>query len=113
MVEDATRRTRLANERTYLAWWRSGLTALAVSFGAGRIVPELAGGTTWPYVVIGAGFGVLGLAFILFALIRQRQVERALATGTYAPFDDRIALVLTVAGVLLGAGTILIVIVQS
>ncbi|HEX6762590.1 MAG TPA: DUF202 domain-containing protein [Gaiellaceae bacterium] len=25
-VEDATRRTRLANERTYLAWWRTGLT---------------------------------------------------------------------------------------
>ena len=22
-IEDATRRTRLANERTYLAWWRS------------------------------------------------------------------------------------------
>ena len=34
---DATRRTRLANERTYLAWWRTGLTAFAVSFGAGRI----------------------------------------------------------------------------
>jgi uncharacterized membrane protein YidH (DUF202 family) len=30
-VQDAIRRTRLANERTYLAWWRSGLTALAVS----------------------------------------------------------------------------------
>src|SRR5437870_13076633 len=28
---DATRRTRLANERTYLAWWRTGLTSLAVS----------------------------------------------------------------------------------
>jgi hypothetical protein len=47
------------------------------------------------------------------AMIRQRQVERALATGTQAPFDDRIALVLTITGVLLGAGTILIVIVQS
>jgi uncharacterized membrane protein YidH (DUF202 family) len=35
-VQDATRRTRLANERTYLAWLRSGLTALAASFGAGR-----------------------------------------------------------------------------
>lgn len=113
MVEDATRRTRLANERTYLAWWRSGLTALAVSFGAGRIVPELAGGTTWPYVVVGAGFGVVGLAFILLALVRQRQVERALAAGDYAPFDDRIAVAFTVAGLLLGVGTILIVIVQS
>jgi uncharacterized membrane protein YidH (DUF202 family) len=26
---DASRRTRLANERTELAWWRTGLTALA------------------------------------------------------------------------------------
>jgi polyphosphate glucokinase len=29
-VEDAARRTRLANELTYFAWWRTGLTALAV-----------------------------------------------------------------------------------
>lgn len=33
---DALRRTRLANERTHLAWWRTGLAALAVSLGAGR-----------------------------------------------------------------------------
>jgi hypothetical protein len=42
--------------------------ALAVSFGAGRIVPELAGRTTWPYAVVGAGFGLPGLASIAFAL---------------------------------------------
>ncbi|MET0972771.1 MAG: DUF202 domain-containing protein, partial [Thermoleophilaceae bacterium] len=29
--DDVTRRTRLANERTYLAWLRTGLTAFAVS----------------------------------------------------------------------------------
>src|SRR5438309_1899774 len=33
---DASRRTRLANERTYLAWLRSSLTALAVAVGAGK-----------------------------------------------------------------------------
>jgi putative membrane protein len=38
---DASRRTRLANERTYLAWMRSSLTALAVAVGAGKIVPTL------------------------------------------------------------------------
>ena len=53
---DATRRTRLANERTYLAWWRTGLTAFAISFGAGRIVPELSGGPNWPYELIGVAF---------------------------------------------------------
>jgi uncharacterized membrane protein YidH (DUF202 family) len=53
---DATRRTRLANERTYLAWWRTGLTAFAVSLGAGRLVPALTDATHWPYVVVGVGF---------------------------------------------------------
>jgi putative membrane protein len=112
-VQDATRRTRLANERTYLAWLRSGLTALAVSFGAGRIVPELSGGASWPYALIGAGFGVLGVAFIVFAFIRQRRVEEALQGGRYAAFEDRAALGFTIAGVVLGAGTILIVVLQS
>ena len=42
-MADSTRRTRLANERTYLAWWRTGLTTLAVAIGAGKIVPELTG----------------------------------------------------------------------
>ncbi|MGZ5314068.1 MAG: DUF202 domain-containing protein, partial [Solirubrobacterales bacterium] len=40
-ARDATRRTRLANERTQLAWWRTGLTALAVAVGIGRVIPEL------------------------------------------------------------------------
>ena len=112
-VQDATRRTRLANERTYLAWWRSGLTALAVSFGAGRIVPELSGGASWPYAVVGAGFGLLGLAFIAFAFTRQRRVEEALQSGRYAAFDDRAALAFTVVGLLLGVGTVLIVVFQG
>jgi uncharacterized membrane protein YidH (DUF202 family) len=38
---DATRRTRLADERTELAWWRTGLTALAVALAVGRVIPGL------------------------------------------------------------------------
>lgn len=51
---DATRRTRLANERTYLAWWRTGLTGFAVSLGAGKLVPALTDETRWPNVVVGS-----------------------------------------------------------
>ena len=36
-ARDATRRTRLANERTYLAWWRTGADAIAVGVGLGAI----------------------------------------------------------------------------
>ena len=54
-ARDATRRTRLANERTYLAWWRSGLTALAVAVGAGKIAPEVTGGSSWPFAISNCG----------------------------------------------------------
>jgi putative membrane protein len=108
-ARDATRRTRLATERTYLAWWRTGLTAFAVSFGAGRIVPELAGGAAWPYAVLGVAFGLVGLGFIAYGYVRQKQVDDALARGEYAPFDDRAALVFAGCGVLLGVATILLV----
>ena len=50
-VADATRRTLLASERSELAWWRTGLTALAVALGVGRVVPELnRSAVRWPYV---------------------------------------------------------------
>ena len=39
---DFTRRTLLANERTYLAWWRTGITSIATALAAARLVPQLA-----------------------------------------------------------------------
>ena len=35
----AEHRTRLAGERTYLAWWRTAIAALAVGLGAGKVAP--------------------------------------------------------------------------
>jgi putative membrane protein len=109
-ARDATRRTRLANERTYLAWWRTGLTAFAVSFGAGRIAPELSGGAAWPFEVLGVAFALVGLGFIGFGYVRQKQVDQALARGDYAPLADRAALVFAGAGIVLGVATLVLVI---
>jgi putative membrane protein len=111
-AQDATRRTRLANERTYLAWWRTGLTTFAVSLAAGKLVPELSSGASWPYEALGVGFALVGLLFIGYAYYRQRQVEEALARGDYAPFESRAGLVFAGLGVLLGIGTITVVLVQ-
>ena len=80
-VEDATRRTWLATERTYLAWWRSGLTALAVGLAAGKLVPELSTGASWPYELLGIGYSLLGVAFIAYGHLRHRAVETALQRG--------------------------------
>ena len=112
-AEDALRRTRLANERTYLAWWRTGLTTFAVSLAAGKLVPELSSGAAWPYEVIGIAFGIVGVLMIAYAYVRQKQVEEALERGEYAPLDARAGLFFAAIGVLLGLGTIVVIFVQS
>jgi putative membrane protein len=106
-AQDATRRTRLANERTYLAWWRTGLTSLAVSLAAGKVVPQLSGtNRTWPYQVIGAGFALIGIGCIAYGLRRERQVEAALMRGEFVPPDRFWTIAMTLAGVLLGVLTL-------
>jgi len=104
-VQDATRRTRLASERTYLAWWRTGLTTFAVGVGAGKVVPELSPGASWPYEVIGIAFAAVGVACIVYAYFRQKAVDEALARGDYAPFTSRSGFVFAALGVLLGIAT--------
>ena len=106
---DATRRTRLANERTYLAWWRTGLTAFAVSLGAGKLVPALTEDSRWPYVAVGIGFAVLGLVFVGYGFRRMREVDEAIARGEYARPDDRLMGVLAAVGLVLGFGLLVIV----
>lgn len=111
-AQDATRRTRLANERTYLAWWRTGLTAIAVSLATGRIVPTLSHKTAWPYEIVGAGFAVLGVACILNAYQREREIDRALQEGRFAVMDQRSARILTAFGVILGVLTLGLIVVN-
>ncbi len=106
---DATRRTHLAGERTYLAWWRSGLTAIALGFAAGKLVPGLTDGSQWQYEALGVGYGALGIAVFGYGLLRQRRLEHALERGTYAPIGAIGTIGLAIAGTLLGVLTILIV----
>src|SRR2546430_1071668 len=109
-ARDASRRARLGDERTYLAWWRTGLTTFAVGLAAGRLIPELSSGAAWPFEVIGVAFGVVGLLFIAYAYVRQKRVEESLARGDYAPFETRVALVFAALGLLLGIGTIVVIV---
>ena len=112
-VKDAARRTRLANERTYLAWWRTGMTALAVGLGAGKLVPELSRGSAWPFELVGTAFGLVGIALMAYAYVRQKRVEEAVARGDYAAFDPRASLVFAAVGVILGIGTIVVILAES
>jgi putative membrane protein len=110
---EASRRTYLAGERTELAWWRTGLTALAVSLGVGRVIPELGGGPNWPYAVMGAGYAVLGLGFIVYGSWRARAVRRSFERGEFAYPDARVFAALTTLAVVLGVATFVLVIVEA
>jgi putative membrane protein len=108
-ARDATRRTRLANERTYLAWWRTGLASLAVGLGTGKLVPAVTSGVQWPYTVVGIGFSLIGVVFIAYAFLRHRNVEEAISRGGFAPPDERLIAALAVVGVLFGLFVLVII----
>ena len=106
---DATRRTRLANERTYLAWLRTSLTALAVAVGIGRIVPGVTDVTRLPFELVGGGFAVLGVLVIVYGAMRYVRVEDALKTGQFAPLELRGALRLASFAAPLGLASLVLV----
>ena len=110
--QDATRRTRLANERTYLAWLRTGFTALAVAVGVGKIVPGITDVTRLPFELIGAGFAVVGIVVVAYGVVRFRQVERALDAGQYARLDAGAAIALATVTGALGVAILAIVFVH-
>lgn len=112
-LAEATRRTHLASERTYLAWWRTGLTALTVGIGAGRIAPALTSGATWPYTIAGAGYAVLGVVCIVYAAVRRREVDEALARGDFVQPDDRVIALITILGAVLGLLVLAIVLAEG
>lgn len=107
---DATRRTRLAGERTQLAWWRTALTALAVGIGIGRVVPELdAGGDRAPYVTLGIAFGIYGVALFIYGNLRGRALDDAVAHGGYARIGRRMNIALAIGGIALGVATCVLI----
>jgi inner membrane protein YidH len=105
------RRTSLANERTQLAWWRTGLTSLAVALAVGRLVPEIGQGhTQWPYTVVGVLFAVYGIALIGFGSVRARAVDQAAARNEHAPTPFATLSALGAVGMALGLLIVLLVI---
>jgi putative membrane protein len=110
---DPTRRTRLASERTVLAWLRTGLTATAVALAVGKVVPDLGGGTRWPYVAIGSGYAVLGLIIVIYGMLRGREVDRALDSGRYVGLDDRAMWVIGVVAAVLALVTVVVLLADA
>jgi putative membrane protein len=109
---DYSRRTLLANERTYLAWWRTGLTTLTVALAAARVVPELSDSKVrWPYTVVGVVFALLGVICIAYGEQRRASVDHAVRKGEFVDADPRLTMGLTVVGVALGLALVVLILI--
>jgi putative membrane protein len=111
--DDVTRRTRLAAERTWLAWWRSGIAAATAAVAVGGVVPELVEGGRTAYVLLGAGYAALAAGVFAAGALRRRQVDRALERGEYERVREDAVLFLTVAGIALALGTFAVIVAQA
>ena len=111
--DDVTRRTRLAAERTWLAWWRSGIAAATAAVGVGAVVPELVDGGRTAYAVLGSGYAALAAAMFVGAALRRRAVAQALDLGKFADVGERAVVVLTVVATVLALGTLAVIVAQA
>jgi putative membrane protein len=110
---DVSRRTRLAAERTWLAWWRSGIAVSTAAVAVGGVVPELVDGSRTPFVVLGAGYALLAAAVFLAAGSRRVRVTRALERGEYSEVGERTVWALTAVALGLSLGTLAIILTQA
>jgi hypothetical protein len=69
--------------------------------------------TSWPYQVVGAGYGLLGVAFIAVGHLRLREVDAALERGAFVHPHTRLLGGLLTAGLVLGAATVVLVVFGS
>ena len=69
--------------------------------------------TRWPYAVLGGGYGLLGVALILYGLRRRAEVDQAIRAGAYAAPGDRALALIGAAAVVLALATGVVVVVDS
>src|SRR3954462_11113681 len=98
---DQARRTSMAAERTWLAWWRTALGASAGALGVGRIAPQVLYVAAWPYIRLGCAYAGLAVGLLITGAKRQRDLERELRSGGDAPLQFPTVAAFTVGGVVL------------
>ncbi len=83
-----------ANERTFLAWVRTGITIVALGFVVAKfnlLIRELAGpqaSAQSPYAsALGIVLVLVGAAMVLLAYTRYVRVRTSLERGEYTPSD--------------------------
>jgi putative membrane protein len=107
------RRSSMAAERTWLAWWRTALAATAGALAVGRFAPELLQVAAWPYVVLGCGYAGLAVGLLVVGAWRQRDLEASLHGDAHRPIGFGLVAVFTAGGILLAVATVVLVVAQT
>jgi putative membrane protein len=102
----------MAAERTWLAWWRTALVAIAGALGVGRLAPTLLDAAPAPYVALGCCYALLALALLVVGSLRHRALERAIERREPAPLHATTVTLFTVGGVIVGTITTVVVLAQ-
>ena len=102
-------RTQLAVRCTYLAWWRTGLAGIAAGFAVGRVLPEVVGGTNWPYIALGTGLAASGRAAMVYGIVHYRELQAALREDREPHTGEGFVLALAAVGIVVGAVSVLLV----
>jgi putative membrane protein len=90
-----SRRTYFAEERTVLAWWRTGISSAAVALAVGGLLPHVAHVSRARFVALGAGYGALALFLVIGGNFRAGASNRALGHDSYAAFSGTVITIAT------------------
>jgi inner membrane protein YidH len=98
--ESSRIRDHLANERTYLAWLRTGMALLGIAFLVARLHLELFHSAAprvkaWLPGAVGLGFASLGLVTVCFATWRYLAVLRMIERQEFVPIGTTVVVVST------------------
>jgi putative membrane protein len=112
-VTGDARRTGMAAERTWLAWWRTALVAIAGALGVGRLAPQLLHVARAPYVILGCGYALLAVALLIVGARRQHGLQDAIDAGQPATLPAAIVAGFTAGGIVLAVLTAVLVIAST
>ena len=103
---EASRRTHFAQERTLLAWWRTRIGVSAVALGIGGLVPKLSGLPKERFILLGVGYGVLAIIFVVGGSLRDRTSREAISRNDFVPLSPKVVTWISIYTCLLIIGTV-------
>jgi uncharacterized membrane protein YidH (DUF202 family) len=99
----------MAAERTWLAWWGAGVAVGAVALAVGRFLPGLTHGKSWPFRLLGLGYGLLSVIVLIVGAARQRHGAEALRRGSFNALSSPVVTWLTALAILLSVTAMVLV----